>query len=374
MQQNLYKYFYPARRSKSRRACDSDRAVLNPIKHTPKTSRIGFCKKTNKRKRSHSFRLSPCIKAKRTNFEECLVDQNVRSSEGTHLVQERPGCSYQLELLPNELEVEYSLETVAHPQESSTAFRSVSAETLCNLLTTLSEAEFNERYLLIDCRYPFEYNGGHIKGAVNVHDPKDIAKIFFPADENKRSYALRKIPIFYCEFSQKRGPGMAHNLRAFDRARNERRYPEVDYREIYLLDRGYSAFYRVAKNLNLCEPNAYTKMIDSRHARELRKYSFHRTKTMASFDLTISKDRSTLFSRCNRKRLHYAKMGLPRSCMSLDDTSPGAKNEKKVSFVLCADEDFDDSSSDCGLSKLSESPTQFQQLNLSGTFDDFLIS
>ena len=33
------------------------------------------------------------------------------------------------------------------------------------------------RLLVIDCRYPFEYEGGHIRGAINTHNPLDIASV-----------------------------------------------------------------------------------------------------------------------------------------------------------------------------------------------------
>lgn len=41
----------------------------------------------------------------------------------------------------------------------------------------------------------------------------------------------------------------AHKVRAFDCARNQERYPVVDYEEMYVLDGGYNAFYGFAKNL-----------------------------------------------------------------------------------------------------------------------------
>ncbi|VDL63198.1 unnamed protein product [Nippostrongylus brasiliensis] len=101
---------------------------------------------------------------------------------------------------------EYSLPGVEHPQSESLAFRSISAETLANEIRKLGPEAFDQRYLLVDCRYPYEYEGGHVKCAVNIHDQNELEKIFFPEDPN---HPIRKrIPIFYCEFSQKRGPGM----------------------------------------------------------------------------------------------------------------------------------------------------------------------
>ena len=102
---------------------------------------------------------------------------------------------------------QYHLPTVEVPQTDSTAFRSISADTLSGLLD-LPEAEFHERYILIDCRYPYEYNGGHIKYAINFHESRRIHELFYPDDDDEHIKISKRIPIFYCEFSQVRGPNM----------------------------------------------------------------------------------------------------------------------------------------------------------------------
>lgn len=55
------------------------------------------------------------------------------------------------------------MESVLNPQVPSTAFQSISSKVLAGLLGSLSEKEFNRKFILVDCRYPFEYAGGHIK-------------------------------------------------------------------------------------------------------------------------------------------------------------------------------------------------------------------
>lgn len=57
---------------------------------------------------------------------------------------------------------QWHLETVSC-RADSTAFRRISADTLYGLLTSMTDQQFNSKYILIDCRYPFEYDGGHIR-------------------------------------------------------------------------------------------------------------------------------------------------------------------------------------------------------------------
>uniref|UniRef100_A0A0N5ACG6 protein-tyrosine-phosphatase n=1 Tax=Syphacia muris TaxID=451379 RepID=A0A0N5ACG6_9BILA len=276
-QQNILKYFCPARRS-AHRMYDvaAGGRPSNNLKYSSEALQVPNSQDAG----SSCSQYSEPAPQPFSNVSQGTV--TIDSSEELHHrsvadenVQERNvSCSWQP---PECLGVEYSLETVPFPQQCSTAFRCINAETLSKILLSMSAAEFNLRFILVDCRYPFEYDGGRIKGAINLYDPNEIASIFFMDSEHVQN--RQRIPIFYCEFSQKRSPAMAHKVRAFDCARNQERYPVVDYEEMYVLDGGYNAFYGFAKNLNLCEPNAYVKMDDSQYKRELQKYNFYQSRT-----------------------------------------------------------------------------------------------
>ncbi|TMS39090.1 hypothetical protein L596_005669 [Steinernema carpocapsae] len=138
---------------------------------------------------------------------------------------------------------DYHLPKVEASQVQSSAFRSIAPNVLADLIRTLPEQEFATKYFLVDCRYPYEYFGGHIRNATNIFDPSVVENTFYPEDPTEADFMRSRIPIFYCEFSQKRGPTMGYKLREVDRMRNNDKYPRVDFPEIYLLDRGYSNFF-----------------------------------------------------------------------------------------------------------------------------------
>ncbi|PAV87311.1 hypothetical protein WR25_15873 [Diploscapter pachys] len=157
-----------------------------------------------------------------------------------------------------EIETQWHLETVTC-RADSTAFRRISADTLYGLLTSMTDQQFNSKYILIDCRYPFEYDGGHIRNAINLYDPLCCEEFFYPSDEQQCKEVHSRIPIFYCEFSQHRGPQMANVLRSKDRLRNMHHYPRVDFMEMYVVNEGYRNFYHFinVKNItSVCEPHS----------------------------------------------------------------------------------------------------------------------
>lgn len=75
--------------------------------------------------------------------------------------------------------------------------------------------------ILFNCSYPYEYAGGHIRGARNLYTKEQIFKEFVDVkqpDENRDGESSREneaspskkrnILIFHCEFSSERGPSL----------------------------------------------------------------------------------------------------------------------------------------------------------------------
>ncbi|XP_032106283.1 M-phase inducer phosphatase 3 isoform X3 [Sapajus apella] len=122
-----------------------------------------------------------------------------------------------------------------------------------------------EKFYVIDCRYPYEYLGGHIQGALNLYSQEELFNFFLkkpivPLDTQKRI-----IIVFHCEFSSERGPRMCRFLREEDRSLNQ--YPALYYPELYILKGGYRDFF--PEYMELCEPQSYCPMHHQDHKAEL---------------------------------------------------------------------------------------------------------
>ncbi|RVE40162.1 hypothetical protein evm_015188 [Chilo suppressalis] len=145
--------------------------------------------------------------------------------------------------------------------------RSISCDTLANLLNGIYRGHV-ENYKVIDCRYPYEFDGGHIKEAINLYTPAQVQALV--SDPRIECGTKRNILVFHCEFSLERGPKLSRFLRSSDRAKNKENYPSLHYPEVYLLHEGYHAFYK--KYPNLCSPAGYTAMLDPKHKDSLKKH------------------------------------------------------------------------------------------------------
>uniref|UniRef100_A0A0N4ZB26 M-phase inducer phosphatase n=1 Tax=Parastrongyloides trichosuri TaxID=131310 RepID=A0A0N4ZB26_PARTI len=191
--------------------------------------------------------------------------------------------------LNNEIPSKYSLPIIDNPQISSKAFESISGETLSKIMIQLSQ-DFFKKFILIDCRYPYEFKGGHIKGAINFYKIEDLKKEFFTNKENVLKFQ-NKIPIFYCEYSQKRSPSMAHALRNIDRRMNS--YPTLTYKEMYILDSGYKKFFECGLYNSLCDPYGYTSMVDKDFTSELKKHNSEHNIERSKIKINLKDMRST---------------------------------------------------------------------------------
>ncbi|XP_066483545.1 M-phase inducer phosphatase 1 [Tiliqua scincoides] len=130
-----------------------------------------------------------------------------------------------------------------------------------------SFSRFIKECVIIDCRYPYEYEGGHIKGAVNLHMEEDVED-FLLKKPILSSGNKRVIVVFHCEFSSERAPRMCRFVRERDRLGNK--YPRLHYPELYVLKGGYKDFF--LKCRTYCEPQGYRPMHHEDFKEDLRKF------------------------------------------------------------------------------------------------------
>ncbi|XP_029568467.1 M-phase inducer phosphatase 2 [Salmo trutta] len=125
-----------------------------------------------------------------------------------------------------------------------------------------------ERTVVIDCRYPYEFEGGHIKGALNLHQEEQVEEYLLRTPIAPLSPDRRVLLVFHCEFSSERGPRMCRFVRERDRTMNE--YPNLHYPEIYILKGGYKEFFPHFRMQ--CEPQGYRPMHHQDFKEDLRKF------------------------------------------------------------------------------------------------------
>uniref|UniRef100_A0A5F9DJD9 M-phase inducer phosphatase n=1 Tax=Oryctolagus cuniculus TaxID=9986 RepID=A0A5F9DJD9_RABIT len=142
----------------------------------------------------------------------------------------------------------------------------INPETVADLLLGKFQGLI-EKFYIIDCRYPYEYLGGHIQGALNLYSQEELRNFFLKKPIVPLDVQKRIILVFHCEFSSERGPRMCRSLREEDRALN--RYPALHYPELYILKGGYRDFF--PEYTELCEPQSYCPMHHLEHKAELLK-------------------------------------------------------------------------------------------------------
>eukprot|EP00835_Amoeboradix_gromovi_P001759 NODE_87_length_21935_cov_0.397142.p10 type:complete len:121 gc:universal NODE_87_length_21935_cov_0.397142:550-912(+) len=106
-------------------------------------------------------------------------------------------------LKPNTLNPEHSkFKTPMKPKASDKdPFDRLSAYNVNQILHTHIQTR---KKILLDCRYPFEFDGGHIPFALNSHNPNEMLDMLFNFELVSKNCDI----ILHCEFSSKRGPDM----------------------------------------------------------------------------------------------------------------------------------------------------------------------
>ncbi|KAL9649124.1 hypothetical protein ABK040_004146 [Willaertia magna] len=163
---------------------------------------------------------------------------------------------------------ELDLPTLPHPRNGDC--NTIDSEILVNVL---KENKF--KILIIDCRFPHEYEGGHIQNAINIYKPDDLINLIYKDESTIQKYKDYKI-IFHCEYSQCRAPKMYRLMRKLDRNNHIHDYPNLTFPNIYILEGGYKEFYECDnQNINTrdyCEPRDYVAMNAKPYVAECKKY------------------------------------------------------------------------------------------------------
>ncbi len=216
---------------------------------TPTTTAI-----TNKRKRSHALLQSVSV----DHIDEDTYESPAKLIKLDNYEEE-------MDTSNNDVHNRNHTSTLPTVEGYQTDLIYITPQTLEKALH--GEQTCDKDVLIVDCRYPYEYEGGHIKDAVNLYTREMIKQTFLDQHKNLNNCIL----VFHCEFSSERGPKLCRYLREQDRSINSEVYPHLYYPEMYVLQGGYKSFYQQCTTA-LCEPQQYRPMIHPAFTTQLKHY------------------------------------------------------------------------------------------------------
>ncbi|KAG5360771.1 M-phase inducer phosphatase [Yarrowia sp. B02] len=251
------------------------RPSLNPLcKRTYNSSSTPFAAKFKRPRRTHSMFQDP---------KELMQEELDEEKEMVRRLSLSPDVNNNVDsfLVSSDCTLE-SFSVEGDP------FRRIKRETLVQILDG-QYAHYYDRHVVIDCRFEYEYDGGHIDGAININskdrleelltDEEGILGCANPLRPGKRGGDARKrtLLIFHCEYSAHRGPRMAMHLRNRDRRLNMTNYPHLNFPDVVILQGGYNHFFEQFHTR--CYPPQYVEMNDSMHKstceREMGRFRRH---------------------------------------------------------------------------------------------------
>ena len=178
-----------------------------------------------------------------------------------HVLGSQPASGCNSSPLPPGTHVEPIIRSTMDPEHNVPM---VEPHTVAHLLNQSNRFEM----YIVDCRYPYEFDGGHIRGATNVYEPTEMASLLRQLQGKGTQVAI----VLHCEYSTQRAPRMFRHVRNSDRKAHMADYPRLTFPHVYVLSGGYKAF--VQEWPSLCTPpNAYTAMHESGYERQLKRYN-----------------------------------------------------------------------------------------------------
>ncbi|KAL3232788.1 M-phase inducer phosphatase [Nakaseomyces bracarensis] len=201
----------------------------------------------------------------------------------------------------------------------SPMFPRITSNSLASLITNKTHEPYYKAYYIIDCRFEYEFQGGHIENAINIYSKERLESEFL---QNYKD--LPALLIFHCEFSNHRGPNLASHLRNCDRILNHENYPELCFPDIVILDGGYQDFFQ--KFPELCYPKSYISMNSTEN---LNNYEEEMNR--------FRKDRKKFTTR-NNSLMKLASMSSNHSLVAEESTDTNIPHDDKSSRKLFYDD------------------------------------
>lgn len=240
----------------------------------------------------------------------------LRRAFSTH-VSERDFINNTFPQIPQGAPCLYTGERISLPHHacSSDAIKRIAPATLVSLLRGGFSDSIDEVHVL-DCRFAYEFEGGHIDRARNVNTVAQMENFLF---DGQQAFSKKTALVFHCEFSSYRAPRMALHIRKTDRRLNQARYPALFFPEIYVLEGGYKQFY--SEFGECCVPRNYVEM-------DSAGYKSQSQRLLQQFRASL----------CDKKRSSIPAMALPSieeiaepdplpAALSSDDISPNRADE-----------------------------------------------
>jgi rhodanese-related sulfurtransferase len=169
---------------------------------------------------------------------------------------------------------EYQLSLPTLP-DGSHSLKHIAWETMVQLQNGEHRDSIDD-FVVVDCRFSYEFAGGHMKNAVNRMYKESIESLYKDARVYQDRNPLLKLAfVFHCEFSMNRGPAACQYFRELDRSHNT--YPDLSFPEMYILDGGFRKYFMQKGGEFISDRGGYVSMWDKRFAKECkREQKLHR--------------------------------------------------------------------------------------------------